>query len=444
MKRPLFLALLIVFSLLASACGSLTPESLALVAEPFETTTIRIATSRIEGLEAAIAAWEREHPTIDVDVVLNSPDDHHEALLRGDRRTGSVDIIGFEGEYTGAIRTIADSFVDLREFELDELQSNFLPPLWDQGIGLDGELIGLPIDADAKVLFVRNDLARASTLNDLASARTWCDVLEYGGDFADSSGKAFFADGEELLRAILSQSRSSWVTSTGQQDPDAVAELERAWDLSMLAIGEQPVFGNPCPELLGQGSIARDLTPGESIWRSEIASDDFGAVISQWSTRERISQAHPQSSRSWTAIALPRDAQVPGAGNSSEGGLHFAIAADSEHTDIALDLILTLSDPVIQESTFNNGHGPLPSARALYDDDTVAEAEDDFFVGEPSAAATFADAVRLRARGRAMPERQVVISALSRALAQVQSGVQTPEIAWDEAFIEVVAELSQR
>ena len=135
---------------------------------------------------------------------------------------------------------------------------------------------------------------------------------------------------------------------------------------------------------------------------------------------------------------------MPGAGNSSEGGLHFAIAADSEHTDIALDLILTLSDPVIQESTFNNGHGPLPSARALYDDDTVAEAEDDFFVGEPSAAATFADAVRLRARGRAMPERQVVISALSRALAQVQSGVQTPEIAWDEAFIEVVAELSQR
>lgn len=440
MKTALLLAIV---ALIASACGTLAPESLAFADGESNQTTLRIATSRIVGFESAIASWEREHPTVDVEVIVSSPEDQREWIRTEAETNNRVDIIAFDGEYSAEARALPHLFVDLREHDVDDLEGDFLATRWNEGIGVNGELIALPVDVDAQALLVRNDLVNASTISSLNSAEGWCDVLQAGNDVFNDSGKAFFADGEEVLRAILSQSRSSWVSPTGQLDEDGEDELARAFNLALLTVGETPLGTDPCPGLVDAGAISRDLTPGESIWRAEIASDDFTAVISQWSERDRVSQSHPESLGNWQAIPLPADSTAPEAGTSSEGGLHFGIAANSEHIDVALDLLQTITNPVVQRNTFSNGQGPLPAVISAYEDNTVADANDGFFVGRPTVGAVWADAIDGRPTAVATPERHTVISSFVDALARVQAGVETPQEAWDRSVEDIANTLEQ-
>ena len=444
---PLFAGLVLTISMVASACGTLAPESLAFADTASEQTTLRIATSRIVGFEAAIASWEREHPTVDVEVVLNSPEGHHEwlrteAMDSGDGETsgglgGDIDIIAFDGAYGADARELPNLFLDLREHGIAALEDDFLPSRWEEGIATNGNLIAVPVDVDAQVLLVRNDLVEASTIETLSTADTWCDVIQAGNDVFSNSGKAFFADGEEAFRAILSQNRSPLVTNAGRLDETIDPELNRAFDLAMLIVGERPIGTNPCPGLTNAGAIARDLTPGESIWRAEIASDDFTAVISQWSALEQISQSHPDGVRNWLALPLPNDSIADNPGTSSEGGLHFGIAADSENSAVALDFLRTITNPVVQRSTFASGQGPLPAVSSAYEDGTVAKANDGFFIGRPSVGDVWVDAVDGRPNGLADAQRRVVITAFADALARVQAGLETPQEAWNYALDEI-------
>ena len=446
MTRPrsimLFISLLVMTSVLAVACGTIEPDSLAFADVDADQTTLRIATSRIEGFEAAIASWEDDHPTVDVEIVLDSSDDHHEWIRNG--MSGQVDIVAFEGEYGAEVRSLPERFVDLRELGLGDLADDFLPVRWEEGTAEGGELIGLPVDVDAQVLIVRRDLLRPSTTRNLLNASGWCDVIQAGNDFANESGVAFFADGDEVLQAILSQSRLSWVAPDGSLDPGAETELLWAWDLAMLTVGADSVGTTPCPELTDRGTIARDLTPGEAVWNTEIASDQFAAVIAQWSTRDLISQAYPESGGRWLTIPLPIDQSFGPAGTSSEGGLHFGVSADSANIDIALDFLLTITNPVTQQSTFADGLGPLPAIRSAYTDGSVARVDDGFLVGRPTVGAAWSAAVAGRSELIASAERPIVVSALSDALARVQADLDSPEEAWDNAVRTIIEELDQR
>lgn len=437
-----FAAILTVFALMAAGCGVVTPESLALATEEIEPTTIRIATPRIGGLQTQIDLWQREHPTVEVDIHVWSPEDHHEWLALGANPTavpgasGPIDIIAFEGTSSATARTLDDTFLDLRTHDLDHRADQFLEALWLEGVNDDGELISLPVDVDAQALLIRRDLAGPAITTALQNAATWCDVIEAGNDFVDATGKAFFADGEEVLRAVLSQSRSSWVSVQGRPEPELLDEVAHAWSIAMLSIGEHPRGNDPC-NFGSVDSISRDLTPGGSIWRAEIASDDFGAVISRWSDRLRIAQAYPESVGSWTAIPLPTDSLASNAGYASENGLHFAISAASERATIAVDLIATITDPLVQRNTFANGLGPLPSTIAPYADGDVDSAIDPFFSGAPTIASVYGEAVENRPSGLANPQRQVVIEALVDALARVQGDLETPDQAWDHAMANI-------
>ncbi len=443
MNRFTVLVLGLLLALVAAACGNVPSESMAMSVEDAEATTIRISTSRIEGFETALAAWEREHPTISVEVVADSPRDHHDWILEGTRPPAPVDIVAIDSEYGAAARAHPELFVDLSVFRaggagLTDRESDFLASRWNEGIGIGGELISLPLDVDAQLLFVRSDLASAEIIDQLVTANSWCDVLDGAGAFVQTSGKAFLADGEEMLRAILSQSRAPLEADGDQLSEATRAELERAWNLSMITAGAPTIGANPCPNLGDLGPLARDLTPGESVWQAEIASDDFGAVISPWSTRSRIGQAHPDSAGKWVGIALPADSQTPGGGSSSIGGLQLAIAAGSDEVDVALDLILTLTDPLVQRRSFAKGEGPLPAAQDAHDDGTVHAGTDPFFLAMPSIGAQYAPVVEGRSTRLATVERIIATEILIDALARVQAGVETPQAAWDAATIEIL------
>lgn len=434
-RTRFLLAILIAGSLATSACGAVTPESQAFVANDSEQTVIRFATPRIEGFEAAIADWEREHPTVEVQVVTSEPDEHHEWLVEGSTPPPDIDVIAFDGAHSATARARAEVFVDMSEHIDDDFGQDFLANRWAEGVADDGTLVGVPVDTDIALLFVRRDMATAALLNELRGAQGWCDVISAGNSFVELTDKAFLADGEELLRAVLTQNRESWVEDDGRIDPATLLELQRAWNIALLGVGAPIVGINPCEGLVDPQPILRDLTPGEAVWQTELASDDFGAVISNWSTRSRIPQAYPESVDLWATIELPVDRSFSTTtGSSSEGGLHLAVPATGTNVDIAVDFVLTLTNPAVQASTFLSGNGPLPAASTPFEDGIVDAAEDSFFSGSPVIGTVASNTVRDRPTLLATPERQLVINELVEALAVVQSQLQTPAQAWATAL----------
>jgi len=286
-KARFYLAVL-ACALLLSACGEVAPESLAFTTSETEQTVIRLATPRIAGFEDVIADWEREHPTARVEIVVRNIDDHHRSVLDDAGAGGAFDIVAFDASYGADVRTRGELFIDLSHYDETPPADTYLKARWAEGIGADGQTIGLPLDIESTALVVRADLVGQDVIDQLNEAQSWCDVLVVGDAFSDETNTAFLADGDDLLAAILAQTRTSFVDDRGILVPEELPELERAWDLAMIAIGEGPLHGDPCPGVDDIQRVARNLPFDSAEWRSKLGDENFAAIIAPWSYRRRL------------------------------------------------------------------------------------------------------------------------------------------------------------
>lgn len=423
------LALLMAASLIAVACGDFAPDSLAYTSNETDAapqSVLRIATPRIRGLERAIDDWEREHPTARVEIIVRSLDDHHRSVLDDSGASGTFDIVGFDASYGPDIRDRPELFLDLSTFD-NGLADEYLASRWAEGIGNDGRLIGLPLDVDSAALIVRTDLVSPELIDRLEQASTWCDFISVGKDFSEETNTAFLPDSDELFQAILAQNRLSFIDERGQLIEAQQAQLERAWDLTMLAIGEPALHGDPCPDSQRASGFVRNLPSGGEQWRLGLRGGAFAAVITQYSELRSLTSTAPDTSGNWTIIELP------GPAGSSSGGLHLGVSADTVHPALAYDLVSTLAHPIIQENAFASGSGPFPSASVLYDSQTVTGYTDEFF-GDAPVGSVFVATAENRPDALAQPIRRLAIEQFSSAVNLVENENLTPGQAWDEVL----------
>lgn len=422
------------FAMLAVACGNLTPDSLAYSSEDAVTaseTVIRVATPRIRGFERAIDDWEREHPTARVEIVIRTLDDHHRSVLDDNGAGGTFDIVAYEAAFGPDIRERSELFLDLSDFGADRTSHNYLPSRWVEGIANDGQLIGVPLDVDSVALAVRTDLVSEEILDLLEGATSWCDVIAAGDKFSGETETAFLPDGDELFTTMLAQNRLSFIDEDGALLPSQSDALETAWDLTMLAIGEPAIHGTTC-EAAEQtndsiGRIARNLPYGTEEWRGALGADGFAAVLAKYSELRQITVAAPDTSGDWTIIELP------GPLGPSSGGLHLGLSADSVNPDLAYDLLSYLSNPIVQQDAFSSGSGPFPSTSVLYDEAAITDYTDEFF-GETPIGAIFSSAAERRPNTLAGTNRRIAIEQFTSALNRVETGDETPSVAWSEVL----------
>lgn len=428
-------ASLCIAGLILSSCADFVPDSLAFANDDEDNSSesvIRIAATRVAGLERAIDDWEREHPTARVEVVVRSVNDHHVSVLDDAGAGGAFDIIAFDASYGPEIRQRPELFVDLRDLGGDAARPALLDARWNEGVAVGGELIGLPIDVDSVALAVRTDLVGEELVEQLRSAASWCQLIAVGDAFSDASGIAFLPDGDELFTTLMSQNRLSFVDDDGFLLPQEAETLRELWDLSMLAIGSPALHGSPCPEENGPDNneiarIARNLPSGEEQWRTALSADGFAAIFARYSDLREIAIGAPETAESWTIIELP------GPAGSSAGGTHLGLSAATTHRALAYDLISYLADPVVQRASFADGSGPFPAAAVLYDEPTITEYSDSFFGGAPIGEIYAATAER-RPTELAEPVRRIVLEEFTAALNRVEQGHQTPVESWDEAI----------
>ncbi|MCC2031517.1 ABC transporter substrate-binding protein [Microbacterium allomyrinae] len=309
-----------------------------------------------------------------------------------------------------------ERFTDLRSLGADANSGDYLPWAWEAGLGPAGEVIGIPTDVGGMSIAYRADLFEAADLPTDPEAvaalwPTWQDFIHVGERFTEATGIPFVDNVSTTLFANASnQLATKFYSPDGKPVHDANPDLEESFDLALQAHG---------------AGISAGMESFSAGWSAGLARGAFAVVAApSWMLRV-ITAAAPDTEGLW------RIAAVPGvAGNW--GGSYLAIPATSDHQTQAWDYIAQTQTPDAQLALFESG-GPLPAARAPYEDDVLASFADPFF-GQSRVGAVLTEALTRMPVVAQGPASTLMNTAFTQSLMAVEQGSLSAEVAWDSAI----------
>ena len=134
--------------------------ALQVEAAPKRTLTVAAYPAVDKIVEAAIPAWKRLHPDVDIKVVSRQFADHHTAMTTALSTSFYLpDVMALEVGYVGrfaqggGLEDLAQPPFDIRRFE-----SQFVPYAMRQATGRGGRIVGAPTDIGPGTLLARTDI----------------------------------------------------------------------------------------------------------------------------------------------------------------------------------------------------------------------------------------------------------------------------------------------
>lgn len=433
----------VVAAMVISACSALEPpQTLALAETDVEPAVIRVVAADPAGLVEPLGEWDRNHPTVSVELTILGVDELHTVALVDPSQTNDdedqplaetievPDVVVFDASWAPTARTNAMSFLDLNQFGADAWQQQSIEWRWNSGDAGDA-LIAVPIDAGGLALAWRDDLVGSELGTDLVEIDSWCSLIDAGDRYADASGNAFLPEVSSLFTSVVEQSELAFFDDDQKaliHETDPV--IRHAWDLSMRALGEDAMFTDPCPELDDVQRIASTIVPGSADWAAAVVNGLMAAQLVSSHELASLEAESPADAR-WRASAVPGVV-------APERGRSLAIRADTSSPAIAWDLVATLLAPSTQ-GRMHDATGRTPAAASLLEPGALGDPTGPL---GPELTAILASSVRARSSTIADVESVLILSEFAAAVERVAAGSQTPRDSWDEAVWRIAQKLS--
>jgi cellobiose transport system substrate-binding protein len=367
------------------------------------------------GLEELITQYGEESG-VAVNYNSRGYDEHHEALLAA-LATGEVpDIAAVEVSYSSKFKANPQNFVDLRQFGAEELEADYVPWRWAQGVAADGSIIGIPTDLGGMAMCYRADLFEAAGLptDPTEVAALWPDwdaFIETGKQFIAASDVAFIDSAYgTIFNLIQNQGSDFYYGSDGSLIYETNPQVQKAFNTA-LAGAEAGISAN-----------IKQFTPE---WNAGMANGDFAALgCPAWMMNYIQGQA-PDTAGKWNITSIP---EVGG----NWGGTQLTIPAASDNHQAAYDMIKWLLSPENQLEVFKL-HGNFPSTPELYDTPEIQDFTNPFFSDAPVGKiyAESAKAVQPIYEGAQQRE---IDREFENTLIAVEDGNVTPADAWSNAL----------
>ncbi len=382
MKRwNLILALLLIASMVLSACGGKTTptatqapatEEATTAPATEENVTVTIAAGAVgQELELAKAAAQRymdKHPNVTVKV-LDTPDlvqDRLGLYLQFfQAKSSEVDIYQIDVIWPG---DLAEHFVDLYQYPgAKELAAQNFPAIIENNT-VDGKLIGIPWFTDAGLLYYRTDLLKKYGYD--APPKTWDELHEMAKKIQDGERAA----GNQDFWGFVWQGNAyegltcdalEWINSNGGGtivSPDKKITINNKYAADALDMAADWV-GTISPE----GVLGFAEEDARNMWQAGNA-----AFMRNWPYAYSLGNADDSAVKGKFDVT-PLPAGRAGHGAATLGGWQLAVSKYSKHPDIAADVALFLASP--EEQKIRAIQGSLnPTVMSLYQDADVLEA----------------------------------------------------------------------
>lgn len=299
-----------------AACSSRPPPPDA------KALTVAAYTDFVDQVQAALPAWQQEHPQVSVKLVALTPGDFVTAMtLRLASGEGVPDVLVVDASFLGRMGP-AGVLEDLSRppYQAEPLLADVLPSLVEQGRA-GREQVGIPAEAAPAVLFYRKDLLERAGLTEADLTGSWEGFVSACARVKAATGgyclPRLMDLAEAVLRSDLRRGESPYFSAAGEPLPDP-ARAARAMRLAAAAHA---------------AGIEATVTVGTQPWTELARGGRLAVQLGGPTMLHRLARLDPASGGSW------RIAPLPGAASFPTPSAFCSLAARGARRDLAWDLV---------------------------------------------------------------------------------------------------------
>lgn len=260
--------------------------------------------------KAALPAWQKLHPDIEVRIVNRPYADHHTAMTTALSTSVLLpDVMALESSFVGRFAQ-GGGLQDLRAepFGIAAHRSQIVPFAYDLATARNGNVAAMPADIGPGTMLYRNDvLARAGLAED-ALISTWDDYVTAGERIKARTG-AYLIGHVRIIKDLLLR--------TGMQPGEGTY-----FDADSKVLVKSDRFVRTFELCLRARRLKLDaqVQPWSNEWAEGIKRGSLATELSgAWMVGQFSNWIAPQTAGLWRAAALPE-----GVG-TSYGGAYYAI-----------------------------------------------------------------------------------------------------------------------
>jgi multiple sugar transport system substrate-binding protein len=308
-----------------------------------------------EIVKAAIPAWKRLHPNVDIKVVSRQFNDHHTAMTTA--LSTSVYLphimaleVGYVGRFAqgGGLDNLA-----LPPYNIQKFQARWTPYAVQQATNRKGAVVAAPTDIGPGTLLYRADVLAKAGVSEAQLTRSWDDYVSAGSQIKAATGAYLMAHARDMKDILI---------RTGIQP------------------GEGLYFDSQSKVLVTSPRFVRAFELARKVRQGKLDAK-VGAWSNEWSEGFKRGTISTQLTGAWLAGHLNnwlapntkgqwRAAQLPEGAFAAYGGTFFAIprGTTAEHKLLAWEFIqlLTLNRDM-QLSAFKS-QDAFPALMETFDD----------------------------------------------------------------------------
>jgi multiple sugar transport system substrate-binding protein len=274
--------------------------------------------------KAALPAWRKAHPDIEVKIVSREYGDHHTAMTTA-LATGSglPDVMAIDRDYIGKFAASGGlENLALAPYDGAKLKELFVPFAIAQAMAASGALAAIPTDIGPGTLLYRKDIVERAGLTEANLTKSWESYLEAGKVIKRATGAYLLAHASDMrdiyIRSGLASGEGMFFAADGKSLVES-ARFVRAFELGLAA------------RRAGLDAKTSNWTNewSEGIKRGHVATYLMGAWL----------VGHLKNSLATNSAGLWRSTQLPGGVYGSYGGSFYAIPTKAANKAAAWEFI---------------------------------------------------------------------------------------------------------
>jgi cellobiose transport system substrate-binding protein len=338
-----------------------------------EPVTLTVATFNNFGYtDELLAQYTAEHPNVTIEhtIAATSNDARSNYFTKLGAGSGLADVEAVEIDWFAELMQYSDKLYDLSD---PSLADRWVPWKTEAATDADGRLVAYGTDIGPEGICYRADLFEAAGLptdpDEVADLLTgdWDTYFEVGQQYVDKTGKAWFDSAAATYQGMINQVQAAYEDpDTGEviatENPEVKDIYETVLEASATESAHLSQWSPDWAAGQASGAYATMLCPG---WMLGVISGN-APDVTDW----RVANAFPGGGGNW-------------------GGSYLTVPAQGAHLEEAKALANWLTSPEVQLQAFNEA-GTFPSQQALYTDEALLGATNEYF-GDQAVGGIFAD-----------------------------------------------------
>jgi cellobiose transport system substrate-binding protein len=385
--------------------------------------TLTVTTFGTFGYDDLYKEYEELHPNVtieatNIDTGGNARTDAFTKIAAG---SGLSDIVAVEEGWLGSIMDVSDTFVDLRDYGIEDRKGDWVDWKYAQGTDAEGRVIGYGTDVGPTGICYNGAAFEAAGLpSDRESVAElldgdWANFFTVGQEYTDKTGKGWYDHSGFVWNAMVNQLDEGYYTADGELNVEGNKELKERFELLGAATeggqsAAQSAWDWNGGKSFVDGTFATFVCPG---WMLGVVQGQVEAGGGDASTGWDFADVFPGGAVNW-------------------GGAWLAIPETSKHKEAAAELANWLTQPE-QQVKQSIAAGNFPSTIKAQETLAADAAANEFFNDAPTGAILAERAKGVVAQFKGPDDSIIQENVFGPALSKLDRGEINTQQSWDEA-----------